>query len=608
MLKRKIVVALLGGGAYLVSSAGVAVAQPNAVPHGGVAVQIANPVPMSLPYCDNHYYPTNSVAPVGGAISPMGYLQDPTWYYGSGVHNYASWVDSFPLWPVDRRPMMTVQLGSADWLENPTGNTDKWYIHHYTNSGTEILPDNYFWNDGSTLRFEDNYSQNDDYSSDTVWVSGPNGIPDQFDFLIRTIKRWREYGVRRVLLHLPAGVIGGKLLGYDYDAQGNPMFGGPHDGNANFAILGGTMQSMNQFWGMPEWKRKYFRGEALLDLAPGNGWANFLNEHPDPSDPDHMDIEIYIGGGIGMNSTGLGTEATIGTGNTPQRMETFLGFDGTTPVKENFWVTPYSNHTPPYPIDPRFQANGHSMTANTNMVWHFIGPWIDNCSIKRLWLDAASENTNANARRWGSLELSHNPYLTSRGVRIGGETIPTIDVPGFPTTVDACAVANMPWFVNWPVMSTHVSPGVRAWKAPYTTTVLNRSNTEVHLLDNSDTLSMNQWREARQRGYVVGAYNAYGPNPIQAERMKRWYNMGKIQVVDFDGDGVVEEQDRIDADAIISQNTGVTSVWPRVFGNGDINDDGFITVEDYNEFHLYWNNIANWPLKREYHAPRMSDL
>lgn len=510
--------------------------------------------------------------------------------------------------------MMTVQLGSADWGQNPTGNTDKWYIQHYSTDGNYIHPDNYYWDEPrvglpALRHYEDNFSPNtNDYYSDTEWVSGPNGVPDQFDFLIRTIKRWREYGVRRVLLHLPAGVIGGKISGY---ASG-------HLNDPDYAIYGGTMQSMNQFRGMPQWKQDYFKGQPL-DMQTGfgeiNGWANFLAEHPSPQDPNHIDIEIYIGGGVGLNSTGLGTDRTDVSGVGVQKIQSFDRFVGTPPNQiaeyKDFWATAYSNDTPPYPIDPRYLANGQYMKRNLSLVWYFIGPWITDCSIKRLWLDAASENTPSTARRWGSLELAHNPYLTSQGVavRIGGETIPTVDVSPSLEILDDCAVEKMPWFANFQAMSEPINGNEnnRAWKT-YGQTSLSRSSTEVHVLDGNEQMEWHHYKYAREHGYVVGAYNAYGTNPKAAEMMKRWYNMGKIQVADFNGDGSVTEQDRIDAEAVIAQNTGVASVWPRVFGNGDINDDGVIDINDYVEYHLYWDNVANRTLKCDYGIPRESDL
>ncbi len=572
----------------MVSSAGMVIARPDPVPDADSTAE-------NILTCVYHLRPTNSVAPSGDLFNgALGWLGD---VYPYPIHN--SWVNDFPMWTPDRRPMMTIQLGSGDWAENPNGNNSEWYIPHYANGGTTILADSP----------EDSRSPNPDNSSDTVWVQGPNGVPDQFDSLIRTLKRWREYGVRRVLLHLPAGVIGGKVSGY---ADG-------HDDDPNYAIYGGTTQSMNQFYGMPDWKQRYFRGEDLQfpNHPPQNAWSVFMAAYP--SDP--MDIEVYVGGGIGKNTQGLGTEATVVTGSQPTKISSFDRFIGTPPnqiaLYNDFWATPYGSNPgetaePPYPIDPRATLpNGLSMKANFDRFWRFTKPWYEECGIMRLWLDTASENIPLSSKRWGSLEVSHNPYLTSLGVHIGGETIPTIDIGIPPNTVeilDDCAISFMPWFANFEVVSAedNATTHHRTWKT-YAQTSLSRLNTEVHLLDNTGHMDWDQYKYAREHGYVVGAYNAYATTGIKAaELMKRWYSMGWIQIADFNGDGVVNSTDLSMGQAAILYGRTHNNVWPIVYGNGDIDGDGDIDEFDNTYFTSYY--YLNPTYKKDFGTPPVPAL
>ena len=488
-----------------------------------------------------------------------------------------------------RSPMMTVQLSSSNHRFNSRANTTEWWISDYDESG-QLLPDD---------NPHDNYSMNMDFSVDFPPWAGypnpnngvPNGIPDEFDFLMRTILRWREYGARRIMLHLPAGHIGGRITGYN---QGYPVYGQ-------------TTQSMNQFNALPTWKKNYFKGVG------GTGWTawrDFMALHSQGDNP--MDVEVYIGGGIGETTGGLGTEATVaGPEGEIHLLQQFTGLNGAGfPQFENFWAEAHTNNHPPYPIDPRAVANGMSMKPNTGIFWQFVHPWWDFCGITRIWLDTASENRPIIAKRWGTLEMAHNPYIVSHNVRLGGEAIPTIDIQGQEEFLDDCAISQMPWFANFEAISLpdNGTSGPRHFKS-YVDAKLDRATTEVHILDNTDTMSWEQWKFLRERGYIVGTYNAIGSNPIAAERMKRWYNMGMIQVADFNGDGVVSDpQDRLAAEAAVAWGIAHPDVWPVVFGNGDINDDGFITLDDKIEFLNYWTNVNNRLLNRDYGTPRDSDL
>ncbi len=592
MLNGRKVAALLGGGAGLVCSAATALGQIHGIP-------VEDPTeeqPFPGPSCTYHLLPASSANLVGDLPSnPMGWLGN-TW----DPPSVYSWLNTNPTWTPDRRPMMTVQLGSSSYVNNPRANPDEWWIKRLNSAG-QLQAEN----------AEDQYSVNMNFASDIAWVPGANGIPDQFDFLIRTILRWKEYGVRRVMLHLPAGVIYGKLVGYDFRANGTPYFGGPHDPatgyvGASTAIYGGASQSMNQFLGMPGWKQDYFQGQPLnmgTGFGPMNGWQSFMQTYCNPANSDHMDIEVYIGGGVAANLSDLGTETTVAV-DAYQLVPSWTGtFDGLgEPIQNYFWAERNLVHTPPFPIDPRWETiTGEPRQISLRLFWGMVSPWFSSiygrppqdqfCKIKRIWLDTASENTVQNAKRFGALEVAHNPYLRSLGVHIGGEALPTNDV-GSSELMDDCAVGYMPWFANFQAISfpNENLPGTREFK-PYVYTTLSRNNTEVHIMDNTQTLQWHQWKELRERGYIVGAWNGYD---ITAERMKRWYSIGNIRVADFDGDGQVMMTDEVMAITAVYEamqyrlSHGVEK-WPTVFGQGDFNNDGIISLKDLDFFYEYYS-------------------
>ncbi len=629
----------------MVSCVGVVKAQP--VPHQGAIAVVGDPTPETLPHCDMHLFPKNDNPHPEGipGQTPFGWL-----YNYAYPPAYSSWADTPELspWTPDRRPMMTIQLGSADWAQNSRGNPEFWWITSaYTddNGHLTIHPDTA---DGRVpfdpaLAGQDKYSPNipqsmggpvgGTFDSDKLWVADggvyryqPNGVPDQFDGLIRTILRWREFGIRRVMLHLPAGVAGGKYLGID---SGHPT-------DLRYRKYGGATQSMNQYHGMPVWKRDYFQGGLVQmgNFQPKNAWDEFLTAYCDPSDPDHVDIEVYIGGGIPVNSgDNVNTERT--DLNYPSadpnpgyidRLESYEGLDDDgLEVRKFVWRDWNFTLTPPAPIDPRhsftfYNAQGQPVNRHGNMshVYNTISPWFS-AGIRRIWFDTASENfSSASAtdwgheRRWGAVEFAHNPWIRTNQIKIGGETIPTFDVGPVGNTVeilDDCAVANMPWFATFQVIAYEddSTTGHRTWKN-YAKTHLS-PNTEVHILDNTDHMEWVDFEYAREHRYVVGAWNAYGTHNKTAEMMKRWYSLGKIKVADFNGDSVINASDLSMANTAIDEGIAFHAnpinnggeVFPAVFGNGDIDGNGRIEEADRTLFTTYWDaHLAGTDLIRNY--------
>ncbi len=622
----------------MVSIAGVAHAQPTAQPGGAVILpgaipEAGDPTPETGTACAWHLLPAASGRSVDtpfDPIAPLGWLFDTT----SG--NVASWANTPGLatWTPDRRPMMTVQLSSAGFGQNPHGNRDTWWIARYfTDAGGKTRIHDDVAEDQRSPNIPElggTFNSRYDWLVDgnNQYLNAPNNVPDQFDALIRTILRWREYGVRRVMLHLPAGINGGKYLGY---AAG-------HSGDPNYRVYGGTNQSMNQFHAMPAWKRHYFLGvDAEGNPAP-NAWTAFKSAHPE------MDIEVYVGGGLPQNSIDLGTEPTnnslstnpddLYSGALRDVRQAYLGLNGSgQEVRGPVWREWYSDSTPGWPIDPRkqFWVRGSGgggvgvwelVPGNLDQVYNQLSPWISS-GIKRIWLDAASENNRQGVndmagweRRWGALELAHNPWIRNQNIHIGGETIPTINIvnPNGSITeiLDDCAVANMPWFANFQVVSSPNSgtTGPRHWKN-YAMTTLARDTTEVHLLDDTSFMDWSQYQYAREHGYVVSAYNAYGTNPKEAEMMKRWYSIGKIRIADFNGDGVINAtnpslpNDYEMAHAAVERSKAFAEannrqIFPAVFGNGDFDGNGTINDLDWFYFDLVWQQGGT--LVRDYQA------
>jgi hypothetical protein len=522
---------------------------------GGPGVEAGDPTQETGPYCPLHIIPTPRGTLVGDGDclwgpSPLGVLLP-------GYSN--SWVMSTYYWHKDRRPLVVIQMGSNGFRFNPRGSVDWWWMDIDNDPATcdqDVAVDTMQMNpeDNSTVDLIP--TENDQ----------GNGIPDQFETLIHRIRYYKYHGFRRVVMHLPAGVQGVRKSG-----QVGP------DANGNiFDTHGGTNQSMNQFRGMPQWKKDYF-------VDPTGAWQQFVqaevSDNPD-AEPNKLAIEVYVGGGLGTEPCKLYTQDTVEIPGNPGPYHRILTATGLNPlgvvVTDYVWSETNNQDNIPFALDP-------SNESMNRMFWNQIAPWIDS-RVKSIWLDSASENNPIQPFRWGSMEMAHNPHLRSLGVRIGGETIPTIDNGG--QVPDDCAIANMKWFVNTQVAMDSCGTGCRTFKPLFNFNP--RSNSEIHLLDNENGMTWIEWKEARERGFVVSMYGGKGIEAI--ELTKRWYSMGPIRVADFDGDGTVDIKDYTLAHNTIAYGIDHPADVPiKIFATGDIDGNGVIDNFDNIVFDFYWS-------------------
>ncbi|MDX2146709.1 MAG: hypothetical protein SFZ23_04235 [Planctomycetota bacterium] len=562
----------------------------------GAIIEGGDPTPINGPFCATHVMPLNS--PVIPLDSGLGLTENPL---GTLTPGY-SWAAAAPSWAKDRRPLAVFQMSSGDYLNNPRGNVDWWWPQN--NGPAEYWPD-----DGLDLQTPrpleigivryDLIGNVEDGNQTRV----PNGIPDAFDVLIRRIKTHAANGFRRFVLHLPGGTLGVTENGFSTPCNGTSL---PIYSN------GGTTQSMNQYVAMPQWKREYFTGFVHLNGQPTtqlNAWGEFVRDYVSTSpdtEPDRISLEVYIGGSL----SGAGDQLNLATQQTAA-VTTPPVWDGGHRPAISFVEWRDSNNCIPrtitywtesripapitlIPIDPRVESH-------MRLFWMQIKPWIA-AGFRTIWLDAVTANSLTKAQRWGFLELSRNPYLRSQGIRIGGEAFPFSDDGN--NFADDCALAVTRWFAN--SRALYRSCTNRTLRVDLT--ALNRRFTsEVHYLsDCSPGPSWNDYLEVRKRGYVLSFYTPAGPDgKVKVEEAKRWYSMGKIQVADFDGDGVVTEDDPLseldgsdhdDAYNVIKPyilNPSHPQPAVRVFATGDIDGNGVVNADDWEFFFSKWNPSNN---------------
>ncbi|MDX2146776.1 MAG: dockerin type I repeat-containing protein [Planctomycetota bacterium] len=510
-----------------------------------------------------------------------------------------SWANPTPNWTRDRRPMIVFQMGSSSFADNPRANPGDWNA----------------WQDGpldlerDVLSLPNAFAWNTGLLSDEVFLGGPpggNGVPDAFDLLIRRIQILQLNGFRRFVLHLPAGSQGVKATEW---SEPHPNF--PNDRYAT--AYEATTQSMNQFWGMPEWKRRHFTGGNTPPSDPNVlDWSRFKQSFttnpncwntPDQTlaaDCDRISLEVYVGGRIYPDICTLWTETTANDPRVPDNVGpirvpffSHYNIEGR-PVFDNTRQGPWSlprevPNVPPMAIDPR-------LPSHMALVWYQIKPWYE-AGFRTVWLDAVSPNNDGGTpevptlrSRWGALELSHNPHLRSINLRIGGETFPALDPgAGLP---DDCALATMPWFANSSVLMRR-DPDQQYrrfvyYRNPQTNQYedrmwLNRTNTEVHIVDPNTGLEWPEYADARQRGFITSMY--FGKGIREAEDIKRWYSMGPIVIADFNGDSSVTGADYALAQQVIFAGISNTNLsLPIVFATGDVNQDGVVTYADWQFF------------------------
>ncbi len=539
---------------------------------GGPALeQPGDPTVETLPWCANHLFPSQGyIASSGGdcvgANGPYPSL--------GTLPNGFSWANASPVWHRDRRPAVMLQLASGGWEWNPRSLADWWWIDADNNKAT--------LNDDVAVDVKKPSAQFD-YIRPLVSDPQGNGIPDQFDALIYRMEYFRQQGFRRIILHNPAGVQGVKkaeLIGPDVNGQYHWRYDG-------------TNQSMNQFHGMPPWKQAYFKN-------PLGKWQEYIQQwassNPD-AEPNKLSIEVYIGGGLSPYACETiatsSTELNPDLSSQPHRVASCVGIDEVgLPEYRYLWSQPYNaqNFTP-YGIHP--SVAGHMLEFAQQ-----VFPWVNHAGVYTIWLDAASCNTPTQAYRWGSLELAHNPYLRSHGIRLGGETVPDIywiDQNGYHEVPDDCAIANMKWLANTQVVMRQPTNGPRYFKPEFNFNP--RQYSEVLLFDNGSGLTWEECKTARQFGYVVSTYEggASSSNPAlanQVELIKHWYSMGSIRVADFDGNGTVNQTDYDMAEAAYQASMNhPNDVLFTVYATGDFDNNGMIDVFDWMHFQNYFYNL-----------------
>ncbi|MDX2146809.1 MAG: hypothetical protein SFZ23_04745 [Planctomycetota bacterium] len=569
--------AVLGGVSEVRAQSGTTVGA------GGIIVG-GDPTPLTPPFCSYHLYPTNQpVVPCADgccaiASNPMGHL------VGS------SWAAQSPAWVKDRRPLVMIQMASADYQHNPRAQVDWWWIQ--TDNDPALLQadacayagGNWSCDNWTPLPVEAGIGWTD---FPFPRVQAPNGVPDAFDALIRRIKVYAQvHGFRRFALHLPAGVLG---VRFSELGIANPVTGAQYP-----KYEAGTTQSINQYQGMPQWKREYFTGWTYIanDLVVRNAWGQFVDEFvadnpDDPAQANKYSMEVYIGGELSRESCTLATQTTHAVpeegepastwyDGVPELVASFKEWrlqappDAFEPVFTELWTEPRQPVGTPYAIDPRIPQ--HMQT-----LWAHINPWII-AGFKTIWLDATASNTLTDARRWGVLELAHNPYLRQMNVRIGGENIPTLDVNAL--QLDDCALATTRWLANsqsiidWQGTSACELAPFRYPKASF---FFNPGAHEAHFLHAScgGPLNWDEQQDIRRNGFV---WSAYGGDLPSIEQVKRWYSMGKIRVADFDGDGQLTSADHALAYSVthVSQQPSIV-----VFATGDIDDNGVVDTADW---------------------------
>ncbi len=185
MLNRRMVAALLGGGAGLVCNAGLAVGQiavPHDTPLNPPTGIVGDPTPNNVANCVGHIIPTNALAFFGTTHECGSAVTCPL----TPLVGAASWEESNPIWVKDRRPLIMIQMGSETWRANSRANPVWWYADFSSMGTNDVQPED--------LSRDVHTAQEGNFESSADWVTtgdGPNGVPDQFESLIRPNQTWR---------------------------------------------------------------------------------------------------------------------------------------------------------------------------------------------------------------------------------------------------------------------------------------------------------------------------------------------------------------------------------------------------------------------------------
>lgn len=428
-------------------------------------------------------------------------------------------------------------------------------------------------------------------------VPGPgDGILDQMQVLEWYLEEYYEQGFRRFVFKLPGGNI------YNQD----------------FLIT--------QWQLMPLWKQNFFKGiDPVIPGGPpppvGGHWNRIKGRFPGAI------FEVYIGFPIPAAPCSPCYKSNSVAG----QLNEVASEASRTDDDEIFyrWLVA----CPGVPLAEDF--NPYSQ-RHVNYVIDAIKPWAD-AGFSAFWLDAAEPNgffvtdQRFYGRRLGFLEMSYMPYFRQRGVRLVGETFPTLtvtmQVPGSAPVnreyIDDCSVAYGAWFgLAQPATIYNQflppTPGVnpRTFKLISDGWSFNRATTEVHFAPVNPErhklappgsivepdFSSEEVGEARRRGFVVSQYNC--DDMRRCEYVKRWYSMGMIRVADFNGDGAVNAHDRIEFESTYQvSRSQIQAGLPvlRVFANGNITPfDTLIDQNDVDLFNLYFDVAKDATL--DYHT------
>jgi hypothetical protein len=219
--------------------------------------------------------------------------------------------------------------------------------------------------------------------------------------------------------------------------------------------------------------------------------------------------------------------------------------------------------------------------SHVDRYYTILDPW-SQCGVKMFWMDAGAVTScedptqttkDRDRRRWGVHELAYAPFLISRNIRIGGEAYPTYDSDGL--QLNKCELRQIPYLAldSWLFSQNDINPNTWRFDTSFSRYCVppNSSTPDIepHWFAASTVSTFSRLGEVRNRGYVVtGFMNLYtwGATPIydiSAMRViQRWYSMGRIQIADFNGDGIV----------------GIAA-----------NGAGTIEGDDWYAFHHYWN-------------------
>lgn len=489
-------------------------------------------------------------------------------------------------WTPYREPAIFIQMWNGSYSRNPYGTNPWWGVNQSPTNTTDAPPADVPRDVGRLAL--------DNQGQPYILPDGNNGITDQWEIMKWYLDLYyTQYGFRRFIFKLPAGAV------WDQDF------------------------TVNQWQLMPAWKQDFFANPN----SPLNLWKNGNPNAVPPIPPKPgVQFEVYVGGLLPLGMcTPCFTSNTFGGSNAVLNQSRGVQ-TGTTPQGQPIYE--WRIQCPGVPTAQQFVPWDQ---RHVNMYVEALRPWML-AGFKGAWMDALNENeripvpgqpggrVNAQRRR-GLLELAYMPIFRTvpTTLRIGDETFPERLTPipggGNAETIDDCAVAYTRWFgvskvaTNW--VHDHPDPNQRRqFKNISDGWLFDRTKSEVVLaliqadrLVNGTPVTETPWtydqvKAARERGFVLSLYNVLKDGAFDSKTtagyMQRWYSMGKIYVVDFDGDGVVADpEDKNKFEAAYNASFGNNSILP-VFANGDVNGitspgNAPVNTDDLIFFNFYWN-------------------